>query len=145
MRETAQDLINEADILDTFCEDFDLQWAKLGNGGKYRIDAVLFRDTTIKAWVEVKDYKRRLFLGLNAAKYKEGCDLAILSKIPFLLIFRYESRVGYVVAHNGTEFDCSVELRMAGGTPKGREPLPDDFEPIFIFSKKQIKWLEKKT
>lgn len=144
LRETKQDLSNEADILDAFCKHFKLEWSKLGNGGKYRIDAVLFKGQDPRAWAEVKDYKRSLFLGLNAPKFIEGCELANMSNIPFLLLFRHEGEIGYLVVHNGAWPEADHTLKMAGGTPKGREPLPDDIEPIYVFSKSQVKWLENK-
>ena len=68
-RETQDDLDAEAEILDYIAKKSDCEWRKLGNGGKYRIDAVMHNGGDVRAWFEVKDYKRGLFLGLNVPKY----------------------------------------------------------------------------
>jgi len=141
MRETQSDLKNEADILGRFCQSMKCEWAKLGNGGKYRIDSVLFRGNIPVAWVEVKDYKAGLFLGLNVPKYIEGCELSNYTQIPFFLLFRHEGEIGYLKIHNGAWPHAEARLLMAGGTPKGRQPLPDDVEPMFLFDDSQVEWL----
>lgn len=142
MRETAKDLENEAEILDHFAKTFRCNWHKLGNGGKYRIDAVLYRDAEVAAWAEVKDYKKRLFLGLNVPKYLEGCNLAQNTGKPFFLLFRYEQKIGFIKVHSGGAWnDCEATLGMAGGTPSGRQRLKDDVEPCYMFRKNEVQWL----
>lgn len=138
-RETQEDLDNEAEILNHACDYFKCRWSKLGLGGKYRIDAVLHREKSPVAWAEVKDYKRSLFLGLNVPKYMEGCRIAKVSGLPFLMIVRHERLVSYLILHNGSIETQEKRLLMAGGTPKGREALPDDVEPMFMFDQKNLK------
>ena len=141
-RETNQDLRNEAEILQYLADWSKSNWHKLGNGGKYRIDSVLYRDGAPVAWVEVKDYKRNLFLGLNVPKYLEGCNLAQTTELPFLLVFRHEGKIGYIKVHGGGAWsDCEATLKMAGGTPAGREALKDDIEPCYMFNKKDVEWI----
>lgn len=141
-RETQDDLNAEAEILDYIAKKSDCEWRKLGNGGKYRIDAVMHSGGDVRAWFEVKDYKRSLFLGLNVPKYIEGCNLATATAIPFIFGFRYEGKVGIIKIHGGGPFeDVSPQLRMAGGTPKGRKPNPDDVEPMYMFSEDDVRWM----
>lgn len=141
-RETSDDLHAEAEILDHIAAQSNCEWRKLGNGGKYRIDAVMHRGSEVKAWFEVKDYKRGLFLGLNVPKYIEGCNLATVTAIPFVFGFRHEGRIGIIKIHSGGPFeDLTPELRMAGGTPQGRKPNPDDVEPMYMFSHKDVRWM----
>jgi len=143
MRETAEDLSNEAEILDQFAAQFMCGWRKLGSGGKYRIDAILHKNNAMKAWVEVKDYESGLFLGLNIPKYQEGMTLARDTEIPFLFVFRHEGRIGYIKVHEGGAWaDCKVDIKMGGGTPPGRDPLPDDIEPLAFFSQDEVIWLK---
>lgn len=143
LRETQQDLSNEAEILDDFAKTFKCNWHKLGNGGKYRIDAVLYRDGEVAAWAEVKDYKKSLFLGLNVPKYLEGCNLAQETGKPFFLIFRHNTQIGFAKVHGGGAWsDCDAELKIAGGTQAGRKALPDDIEPMYMIDKNQVRWLD---
>ena len=142
MRETQDDLHAEAEILDYIAEQAGYRWKKLGNGGKYRIDAVMFDGHQPKAWIEVKDYKRGLYLGLNVPKHNEGCELAQTTAIPFIFGFRHNGRIGVIKVHGGGAYsDLTPELRMAGGTPKGRAPLPDDYEPMYMFNETDVRWL----
>ena len=142
LRETKHDLCNEAEIHDYFASTMKCNWHKLGNGGKYRIDAVLYRNAEVAAWAEIKDYKKSLFLGLNVPKYLEGCNLAQNTGKPFFLIFRHNGQIGFVKVHGGGPWsDCKVTLKLAGGTQAGRKALPDDIEPIYMIEKSEVKWL----
>lgn len=141
-RETGDDLVAEAEILDVIAQSGGFEWNKLGNGSKYRIDAVLHRNNKPEAWIEIKDYKKRLFLGLNVPKFIEGCELAQTTAIPFIFGFRHDGRIGVIKVHGGGAYsDLTPELRMAGGTPKGRTPLPDDYEPMYLFNETDVRWL----
>lgn len=141
-RETEDDLRKEAGLLDHFCKMRDIEWKKLGNGAKYRIDAVLLKGKDVVGWAEVKNYDAGLFLGLNVQKYIEGCALAQETEKPFLFIFSHNRRVGYLKVHGGGAYsDLEKRLKYCGGTPKGRMPLPDDIEPMFLFDEKDVRWL----
>jgi len=143
MRETADDLEAESEILDIFAEHFGCSWTKLGSGGKYRIDAILHKGHKMRAWVEVKDYKSGLFLGLNVPKYQEGMGLAADTEIPFLLVFRHEGKIGYIKVHEGGMWsDSHVDIRMAGGTPPNRPANDDDYEPMVMFRETYVIWLK---
>ncbi len=142
LRETSEDLKAEAEILNYIGEATGYDWQKLGNGGKYRIDAVMHQDAEPKAWIEVKDYKKGLYLGLNVPKHMEGCKLAEVTAIPFIFGFRHEGRIGLIKVHGGGAYsDLNPTLRMAGGTPAGRAPNPDDYEPMYMFDKGDVRWL----
>ena len=142
LRETPEDLKNEAEILDALCQKFSCQWRKLGNGGKYRIDAVLYRKTGVGGFAEVKDYKNKLHLLMNIPKYVEGTRLAEVTEKPFIFVFRHQGKVGYIKVHGGGAWsDIKPELVMAGGTPPGREPNPDDIEPLFKFKPEDVIWI----
>lgn len=142
LRETPEDLKREADILDEVCQKFKCSWKKLGNGGKYRIDAVMFRGKDVKAFAEVKHYVSRLHLLMNVPKYNEGFRLAEITGKPFLFIVKHEDRVGYIKVHSGGPFaDVQAEVIMGGGTPPGREPNPDDIEPLMKFNSSDVIWV----
>lgn len=142
MRETPEDLEREASILDELCHNFKCGWKKLGNGGKYRIDAVIFRGENIAAFAEVKHYPKRLHLLMNVAKYIEGVRIAEVTGKPFLFIVRHEDRVGYIKVHSGGPYsDIQADIIMGGGTPPGREPNPDDVEPLMRFNPVDVIWI----
>lgn len=142
LRETKKDLELEAEVLDYFCSQRGIQWEKLGNGSKYRIDAVLLQGKDVVGWAEVKNYDAGLFLGLNLPKYIEGCKLAEVTQKPFLFIIRHQGRIGYVKVHGGGAWsDLDVTLKYCGGTPKGRDPLPDDIEPMYLIDRSEVRWL----
>jgi len=91
-RETQEDLDREAAILDAFCSEWRCTWRKLGNGGKYRIDAVLERNGEVVAWAEVKSHGGS-FAGLNVPKYMEMYHLGQLTGVPaFFLHLREPDR-----------------------------------------------------
>ena len=148
LRETAADLQAEAEILDLYCSRYGFSWRKLGNGGKYRIDAVITDGDVVCAWVEVKDYRnRKPYLGLNVPKFMEGVQLSQFTGLPFLLILRHTLdqgdeqivRLGALnLCENGMQRDGL--LVMAGGTPPGRQPLPDDIEPMYRFHLADVCW-----
>jgi hypothetical protein len=141
LRETEQDLINEAMVLDHFANKYGAKWTKLGNGAKYRIDAAYQRDGKVVAWAEVKVYKTKSpFLGVNVPKMIEGCQLALFTGKPFFLLFHHNQRFGMVKISDGEQVLSSPKLRIAGGTPPGRKPLGDDIEPMFKYSELDIKW-----
>lgn len=142
LRETPQDLKREAEILDALCHKFKCDWKKLGNGGKYRIDAVLHRGAVVDAFAEVKDYKTALHLYMNVPKYLEGMRIAEATQKPFLFIVRYQGKIGYIKAHGGGAWsDVQANVIMGGGTPPGRKPNPDDVEPLMQFNPMDIKWI----
>ena len=141
MRETEDDLRAEREILTDLAIRWRCNWRKLGNGGKYRIDAVLEREREIMMWVEVKDYSHDRFVGMNIPKYMEGCQLAALTGHPFYQIIRVDGRLGIVRIHDGLTSMAPPKYMIAGGTPVGREPLPDDIEPMAMFDKSLIRWL----
>jgi hypothetical protein len=142
MRETDADLAKEAEILDHLSSKWKCEWCKLGNGGKYRIDAVLHRGPKIVAWVEVKAHGTS-FVGLNIPKYQEGMTLARDTEAPFVFAFSRDSKIGWIKVHGGGAWsDVTPNLRMAGGTPKGRKPLPDDIEPMMMFNETDISWMD---
>lgn len=142
LRETPEDLKREGEILDALCRKFNCQWKKLGNGGKYRIDAVLYRNRDIAAFVEVKDYKTGLHLYMNVQKYIEGVRIAEATQKPFLLVIRHQGKVGYIKVHGGGAWaDVQPNVIMGGGTPPGRQPNPDDIEPLMQFDSIDINWI----
>jgi len=147
VRETARDKEKELETLTKFCAQFGSTPRKLASiysseqSRKYRIDAVMLDGNEIKAWVEVKNYSRSGFLGLNIVKYKEGTDLAKLTGIPFLMVISIAGRIGWIKLHDGLVFCIPPQYKMAGGTPKGKEPLHDDIEPMAMFSEDLIRWI----
>ena len=140
MRQTQQDLQNEGEILAIAASKWGSVGVKLPEGGKYRLDAVLLDGSDIKAWVEIKDYSKP-FIGLNIPKYLEGMLIAQMTGITFLFIIRLDGRVGYIKLHDGLVACEPPRYQYAGGTPKGREPLPDDVEPMAMFTKESFKWI----
>jgi len=134
MRERPSDLENEREILNLFCAKWGCQWVKLGNGGKYRIDAALKQGDQLKAFVEVKDYSGN-FCGMNLPKYIEGCELAQWTGVPFLFVMRRGDVISHMKLHDGLTTMIPPAFRVTGGTPAGRAPLPDDIEPMAIFDR----------
>jgi hypothetical protein len=141
LRETPADLKREAAVLDAFAEKWKCSWRKLGNGGKYRIDAVMYRGKDVMAFVEVKCHATS-FVGLNVPKYMEMINLGQTTAIPCYFLIKRGDQYGYVSVWDHVWKGSSPKLRMAGGTPPGREPLPDDVEPMMMFSDSDITWVK---
>ena len=142
MRETAADLEREAAVLDHFAAQWNCEWRKLGNGGKYRIDAVLYRKKEIKAFVEVKCHAKA-FIGLNLPKYQEMISIGQTTFLPVYFLIKRGDAFGYINVWDYTWEGAKPVLRMAGGTPPGRQPLPDDIEPMMMFSDDDVIWLKR--
>jgi hypothetical protein len=142
MRETTEDLANEAEICEFFASKWKCEWRKLGNGGKYRIDAVLHRGKDIKVFVEAKAHKTS-FMGLNLPKYMEMCELGIETGLPVYFLIRRNDEYGFIPVWDKTWKGVTPTLEMTGGTPPGREPLPDDVEPMMMFTDEDVTWIQK--
>ena len=141
MRETQEDLAQEAAILDAFCSEWRCTWRKLGNGGKYRIDAVLERNGEVVAWAEVKSHGGS-FAGLNVPKYMEMYHLGQLTGVPAFFLLSRGGRLGYITVWDQVWVGAEPTLKVTGGTPAGRKPLPDDIEPMMMFKDSDIKWVK---
>jgi hypothetical protein len=147
MRETAANQEKELETLTVFCNRFGSTPRKLASiyssnqSRKYRIDAVILNGSEIKAWAEVKNYSKSGFLGLNIVKYKEGTDLARLTGLPFLMVVSIAGKVGWLKLHDGLVFCAPPDYKLAGGTPRGQEPLHDDIEPMAMFSEDFVQWI----
>jgi len=142
MRETSNDLAMEKEILDAVCFKWHCGWRKLGNGGKYRVDAVLQEGPEIRAWVEVKDYSSPKFIGMNIPKYMEGVALAKVTGCTFMLLIRVAGRIGYIRLHDGLDTLAPPKFIVTGGTPAGKTPLPDDIEPMAMFDQTVVRWMD---
>ena len=143
-RENSEDLEREAAILDWVGKRKRWQWRKLGNGGKYRIDACFHQAEQMFAWVEVKAHGGS-FCGMNVPKYIEGCNLSSWTEKPFYFIFSREDKIGVINVWEHGMPTISPVLQVTGGTPPGRDPLPDDIEPMMMFNDNHVKaWIDYK-
>ena len=146
MRETKEDLKHEGMLANTMAE---ILYAKASKAhAKYRIDGWFHQNKNLIGWFECKWYSQghKAFAMLNVPKFKELVDLAELTGKPSYFLMREKQgpdvpgRMGYILIHDGKKIQCQYECKIAGGTPPGRKPLPDDVEPLIIFSYSEIVW-----
>lgn len=148
MRETVEDRAREARLLGAMAKHLCCSFTQCQNLTKYRIDGWFYLPRSegdlrgeILGWAECKWYGdgKSAFCALNVPKYDELIRLSSLTGKPSYFIFREQGRWGYIVVQDG-DLKTPFKLVQTGGTPKGREPNPDDIEPLIMFDKDYIYW-----
>jgi|TARA_R110000803_G_scaffold195240_1_gene258430 hypothetical protein len=147
LRETEDDLKHEGTLAKAMASLLFCTASKAH--AKYRIDGWFHQGNELKGFFECKWYtdNKKAFAMLNIPKFKELIDLSEITKKSSFLLVREKlkkdvgGRWGYIELHNGKEVCCKYECKIAGGTPPGRKPLPDDVEPLIVFDYKEINWV----
>lgn len=145
LRETKQDKRNELKLIKAFANLTSLNYQQNMTHTKYRIDGWLYdNNKSVKAWLECKWYgdNKKAYLAMNPPKFKELVLLSMITGVKSYFIIREHGRWGYIKIHSGNEITAKYSTVIAGGTPKGRKPNPDDIEPLIKFDYSQVRWQE---
>jgi hypothetical protein len=143
MRETPQDKQRELKLIRAFAKLLNLNYQQNMTHTKYRIDGWLYDNKkNVKAWLECKWYGdgKKAYLAMNPPKFNELIQLSIITNIKSYFIVREQGRWGYIQLHSGKETTAKYQIIIAGGTPNGRKPNPDDIEPLVKFDYHQVQW-----
>jgi hypothetical protein len=142
LRETEADKKRQTRLFEVFSSHKELNFGQFSSSNKkYRIDGYLYDESkNIRAWVECKWYNNRAHCFLNVPKYKELISLSSTTTQPSFLLFREHNKWGYICLHTGLEKGATYDIRLTGGTPKGRVINEDDIEPLVVLHKKFITW-----
>lgn len=126
--ETHGDLENEQAVATAFCDRFGLRGVKLSES-LYGIDWAFFKNTTLRAYGEVKCRTNPSALYptymLSAAKWSKGRTLALNAGVPFIVIVRFTDGIFYFTAKAGDPMPLEVKLggRADRGDRFDQEPV----------------------
>lgn len=148
MRETKADKSHEERLLIAMARHLGCTHKQSPNLKKYRLDGWFHNGAEpdsrgdMLGWAECKWYgdNKKAFCALNVPKYMEMVNLSQTTMLPSYFIFRENNRFGYIVVHDGLMHRAKFKVSQAGGTAKGRQPNPDDIEPLIMFDKSEIIW-----
>ena len=56
------------------------------------------------------------------------------------LVFHELGKWGFICLHNGKRLTCKYQVKLMGGTPKGKPANHDDIEPLIVLSRKDVVW-----
>ena len=145
LRETPEDRRKQTRLFEVASKRNGLKFKQFkSSSNKFRIDGFFYDDDlNIKLWAECKWYSGKAHLYLNMAKFNELVYLSEYSKCQSILLFREYDNWGFVVIHDGNKIKCDYEVKLLGGTPKGRVINDDDIEPLIKINRNNIIWGKK--
>lgn len=123
--EGSGDLDNERTVITKLCEEWDMEAAKLPI--TYNVDYGLFKDSKLRAWVEVKcrscgiDQYDTYFI--SAKKILNGVFLSQNTGSPFILAVQWTDALGYINIKSDTKFDIRIGGRRDRNDWQDVEPM----------------------
>lgn len=134
--ESGADLAAEQAAIGVAAQTWGASYAKLPN--QYRVDFAVLRNKSIVAWAEVKCRKhphgQYPTLILSLAKHIAGVEMERQTDKPFLVLARWQDRLGYIRPSQG-----SYEVCIGGRTDRNDW---QDIEPVVHYPIADFKFMK---